>query len=95
MEKGLLVKENVSIKRQRVGATAGLIYKYILDIAKIVIIVATIIAFNELSNNLAKYVLEEMSFSKLKLCFFAFFMITFAFAIIKIYTDFKSINKQK
>lgn len=91
MEKVLEMKKER--KQRRTGATAGLIYKYIIDILRVVVIVVTIIAINKLSNNLARYVLEKMTFSSLKLCFFASFMTILAFAIVKVYTDFKKIKK--
>lgn len=88
------MNRSLTIKKSRAGAKGIVIFRRIEEILKVVLIVAIIIAINELSNRITKFVLDSMSFSQLKLCFFVSILVFVMYMYIKSCAEIKQIESK-
>jgi hypothetical protein len=62
-----------SLVKTRTGAKRIVALRRVEEVIKVILIVAIVIAINEISNRATRFVMDSMSFSQIKLCFLYLF----------------------
>lgn len=84
-----------SLVKTRTGAKRIVALRRVEEVIKIILIVAIVIAINEISNRATRFVMDSMSFSQIKLCFFVLILGISMYTYLKSCAEIKNITNEK
>ena len=84
-----------SLVKTRTGAKRIVALRRVEEIIKVILIVAIVIAINEISNRATRFVMDSMSFSQIKLCFFVLILGISMYTYLKSCAEIKKITNEK
>lgn len=84
-----------SLEKTRTGAKRIVALRRVEEVIKVILIVAIVIAINEISNRATRFVMDNMSFSQIKLCFFVLILGIVMYTYLKSCAEIKKITNEK
>ena len=83
-----------SLVKTRTGAKRIVALRRVEEVIKVILIVAIVIAINEISNRATRFVMDSMSFSQIKLCFFVLILGISMYTYLKSCAEIKQIESK-